>query len=63
MKTLTQFLSESKLPSTGDKELDTLLQKHQATGRVAYVYPIKKMVTLNGSRPISYQEAKKKLKD
>lgn len=46
-----------------NKEMNNLVQQYNNEGWIAFVYPRKKTVSLNGFRSISYQEAKRKIKE
>ena len=45
-----------------NSEFKSLVQQYNDKGWVAFVYPRKKMVSLNGSRAVSYQEAIQKMR-
>lgn len=49
--------------STGDRTLDNLIDRYEATGRIVFVYPRKKCISINGGRCIKYAEAKEYLKE
>lgn len=46
-----------------NKEINNLVQQYNDNGWTAFVYPGKKTVSLNGFRSVSYQEAKRKIKE
>lgn len=45
------------MKKTGNAKLDVLIDAWRASGRVAFVYPRQKRVSLNGGASKSYQEA------
>ena len=40
-----------------------LCDAYTATGRVAFIHPRKKLVSLNGGRAVPYEEAARRIKD
>lgn len=43
-------------------EIKSLVQQYNDKGWIAFIYPRKKMVSLNGFRAVSYQKAIQKIK-
>ena len=41
---------------TGVAKLDALLDAYRASGRIAFVHPVKKLISLNGGRAKPYAE-------
>lgn len=44
------------------KTITRLCDAYEATGRVAFIYPRKKLVSLNGGRTVKYEEAAHRIK-
>ena len=47
---------DSPNAKTGVAKLDALLDAYQASGRLVFVHPVKKLISLNGGRAKPYAE-------